>query len=138
MTTVRPHSLLRTALLVDAAGSGALALLQLLATDTLAPLLGVPAPVLLGTGLFFVAYVTLLVLMARAAQLPVALVWLVVVGNAGWAVGCVGAMLSGWLQPSAAGVGYLLFQAVAVLLFATLQRMGLARSTPLGGAVLQA
>jgi hypothetical protein len=125
-----PSSLLKTTLWADAAVSGSVAVLQLVLTDWLADWLGISSPLLSGSGLFLVAYVALLVLMARAQRLPEPLVWLVIGGNAGWAAGCLVLALAGPAQTSAWGAAYLVLQALAVLAFAALQWLGLRRSTP--------
>jgi hypothetical protein len=53
---------------------------------------------------------------------------IVIVGNSGWALGCV-VLAAVHPQLTVLGVGYLLLQAVAVAAFAGLQAAGLARST---------
>lgn len=130
MTTFcHPSRLLRGGLTVDALGSGAVALLQLAATDALGERLQLPHALLWQTGLFMVAYVAMLAVMARAARLPVPLVLLVVVGNLGWAAGCLWVAAGTWLAPTGLGVAWLVFQALAVTAFAALQAAGL-RGSP--------
>ena len=124
MTLLVPSRLLRLALAIDAAGSGAFGLLQVAATATLATVLGLSVELVLGTGLFMLAYAALLVVLATSSTASRALVAIVAVGNAGWAVGCL-ALAALRPQLSALGVGYLLLQAAAVLAFAVLQAQGL-------------
>lgn len=125
------HSpLLRTALWLDAAGSGTLAVLQVAAPALLSERTALAPGLITGTGLFMLAYVALLVVMATRARLPEPLVWLVIVGNVGWALGC--ALLAFGGAYPALGLGYLAFQAVAVLLFAALQAAGLTRAKRAG------
>jgi hypothetical protein len=133
MNLVRPAPLLKTALLADAGVSAAAALLQLAAAAPLAGLLKLPQPLLFESGLFLVAYVALLLVMARSARLAVPLVMLVVVGNVGWALACLA--LATLAAPAALGVAYLVLQALAVLAFAALEYRGLAASTPVHRAV---
>ncbi|MBI5256860.1 MAG: hypothetical protein HY855_10205 [Burkholderiales bacterium] len=130
MTLLTPSPLLKTALLIDAAMSAAMAALQLAATAPLGHSLQLPTLLLQESGLFMLAYAVLLVFMARAARLPSALVGLVVWGNLGWALGC--ALLAGstWLQPSVAGLGFLAVHAAGVLAMAALEFAGWRRSTP--------
>lgn len=126
MNTIHPSPLLRNALLADAAASGAVAALQLAAGATLAPLLQLPQPLLLETGLFLVAYVVLLLVLARSPRVPAALVQLVIVGNVGWAIGA--AAVAFVFAPGALGLAFLLVHALTVLLFAGLERLGLRQS----------
>jgi hypothetical protein len=96
---------------------------------SVAALLGLPAGLVLGSGLFLLVYAAALVLLARSATVPRALVHGVVAGNLGWAAGC--PALAALFPPlTALGAGYLLLQAAAVAVFAAFQRLGLARSTP--------
>ena len=134
MKTVHPSPLLKFALLVDAVVSGAMGGLQLGAATALATVLELPHALLLGTGEFFVVYALLLVGMAGRPRLWSALVMLVVVGNAMWALGCVALVSTGALLPNALGTGFVLLQATAVLVFAALEWRGLRRSAPAGAA----
>jgi hypothetical protein len=118
MNAVFPAPLLRVGLTLDAAGSGAMAVLQLAATAQLAAAMQLPQPLLLGTGLFMLGYAALTGWMVR----------LVVFGNVGWAVAAAALPLLGWVAPNAWGLGFLAVHAVSVLVFAALQGPGLARS----------
>lgn len=126
MRTVLPSPLLRGAFLLDAGISAGAGVLQLLSGA--AAWLGLPAPLLTETGLFLLVYAAALVLLARSRVLWALLVQGVVIGNGVWALACVAVLPSGWLAPSALGTGWLLLQAVAVLVFAAAQALGLARS----------
>ncbi len=128
MNTVKPSPLLKWAFLADAGVSGAVAVLQLGLSTRLATLLNLPPPLLLGTGLFLAGYAALLVVMARSAALWRPLVQFIVIGNVGWAVACIALIAGGLVAPGPLGVGFLIVQAVAVLIFAGLQAMGLAGS----------
>jgi hypothetical protein len=128
MQTIHPSRFLKVALFADAAVSGAVALLQLLAGKLLAGLLALPAVLLLESGVFMVVYVALLVAMATRRRLWSWLVWVVIVGNVAWAVGCVSllkllpAFASG--PANSLGVAFLLVQAFTVLALALLQWRG--------------
>ncbi len=128
MTYAIPSKLLRVAFAIDAAASGTLAIFQILAGAAAAPRLGLSEGLLLGTGLLLAAYAVLLLMLARSAGVPRALVYLIAVGNVGWAVACIA--LVGLLRADLTllGVGYLLFQAVAVVSFAGAQALGLKQS----------
>lgn len=79
----------------DAASCAATGALQVAFTDALARLTGLPAPLLMGTGVFLLAYAALAAFMASRSTPPRALIGLVVVGNFGWAVACVALLVSG-------------------------------------------
>ena len=123
MRSIEPSRLLRVAFGLDAAGTGAVAAVQLAALDRLPTLMNLPHALLLESGVFMAAYAALLLVLMRAGRLWAALVRFIAVGNGLWALGCLGTMAA--TSPSAWGVGWLLFQAVAVLLFAGLQWAGL-------------
>ena len=132
MKFILPSRLLSTALGADALVSGAVALLQLLAARLLADWLALPHALLLGSGAFLVAYVALLIAMARARRLPVALVVFVVVGNVLWAAACLALLLDGQIAGNVLGAVFLVLHMVTVLTFAVLQWRGLRRSMPAG------
>ncbi len=134
MKTVHPSSLLKFALLTDAAVSGAMGVLQLSAAAALAALLELPQALLLATGEFLVVYALLLVGMATRARLWSALVMFIVLGNLMWALACMALPGTGTLAPNALGIGFLLLQAVAVVVFAVLEWRGLQSSAPAGAA----
>jgi hypothetical protein len=120
--------LLRFALRLDAAASGALGLLALVAAPPLAGLLGPAAGALRGVGAFLVAYALGLVLLAAREAIPRAGAWTVVVGNALWALSSIGAVVAGRETFTVLGVAVVLAQAAAVAVFAYLQWLGLRRA----------
>ena len=129
ITAVRDGGrLLRFALRLDAAGSGALGLVGLAAAAPLADPLGMTAAGLLGTGAFLVAYALALVLLAARPVIPRAAAWTVVLGNAAWVLGSLGAAVAGRETFTALGVAVVLAQAAAVAVFADLQWLGLRRA----------
>jgi hypothetical protein len=133
MHTVYPSTLLRRALGADALVSGAVAALQLAAAGALADLLALPRALLVETGVFLACYTVLLVVLARSERVWRPLVLVIVAGNVGWAIACVGVIAAGVVQPSALGVAFVAVQAVAVLGFAALEGLGLKASRPAAG-----
>lgn len=129
MKTVRPSPLLSVALTADAGASGLIAALQLSAARPLADALALPQALLVETGAFLVLSMLLVGALALGRRVVPALVRGVIAGNLIWAAGCIVLPAVGALQPGALGVAYLALQAVAVLLFAGLQALGLARAT---------
>lgn len=115
---------------VDAASCAATGGLQVGITDALARLTGLPAGLLLGTGVFLLAYAALAAAMATRATPPRTLIGLVVVGNLGWAAACAALLASGVFPVTALGMAWVLAQAVTVLLLAEAQWMGLRATRP--------
>jgi hypothetical protein len=128
MKTIEPSAFLRGVLLADALVSGAVALVQLALASTLSEWLRLPSEMLMATGAFLVGYVIVLTVLARSARISSAWVWLVVIGNVAWAIGCVALAALGAVQPSGLGLAFLAVQAVTVLIFAALEYRGLVES----------
>jgi hypothetical protein len=120
--------LLRLALRLDAAASGALGLLAVGAAAPLSGLLGPATGVLLGTGAFLVVYALGLVVVAARPVISRPAAWTVVVGNSVWVLGSVGAVVAGREELTTLGVAVVLAQAAAVAVFADLQWLGLRRA----------
>jgi len=135
MNAIVPSRLLKTAFVLDAAGSGAIAALHLLLPAPLHDALGLPTSVLTGTGLFLAAYAAMLVVLARSGAVWSALVRFVIAGNLGWVAASVLLPVTGTLPATTPGAIYIALQAGAVLFFAVLQWRGLARSMPAQGVV---
>jgi hypothetical protein len=130
MKSIYPGPLLKFALITDAVVTGAVAALQLLLPQFLADQLALPRALLLGTGAFLVAYTALLVLLANCKSVWAAIIELVIVGNIGWAIGCVVLLAAGLVAPSGLGIAFVAIQALAVLVFAGLEFAGLRASLP--------
>lgn len=133
MKTVHPSRLLAVALLADAGVSGAVAALQLAVPGWLSDHLLLPRSLLVESGAFLVAYVALLLGLARRRTVWSALIAMVVAGNVGWALGCAALVASGTVAPNALGIAFLAAHVVAVLVFAVLEWKGLAASAPVAG-----
>jgi hypothetical protein len=132
MKTIRPSSMLKTALAVDAGVGAAAACAQLALAGPLSELLSLPRPLLVETGLFLVGLAALLAILARSERVPAWLIRTIVVGNVAWSLACVGLWVGNVVQPGALGIGYLVAQAVAVFALAMWEAAGLRRSHPAG------
>lgn len=126
--------LLRTALRLDAAASGALGVLSLAAAPVLTDVLGPPVPVLVGVGAFLVVFAAGLLVLAARRPIPRPAAWTVVIGNAGWVVASVLAAVLGASALTGLGVAVVLVQAAAVAVLADLQWLGLRRTAVRGRA----
>jgi hypothetical protein len=129
MMTIHPAPFLRQALLADAVTSAACALLLLVAAGPLERILGLPPALMRGAGLVLLPYVAILAAMALRDSLPRAAVWAVIAANALWAIESALLLVSGWVEPTRAGVAFVIAQAVVVAMYAELQFMGLRRSS---------
>ena len=128
MTTVQPSPLLRRALQLDALVSGAAGLLMTLGAGPLSALLALPAVLLTGAGLSMLPWCAVLLWLARRDTLDRRAVWAVIAVNAVWVVDSVLLLAGGWAQPTLLGQAFVIAQALAVVLFAELQFLGLKRS----------
>lgn len=128
MNTIFPSRFLKLALIADALVSGAVAALQLVAAAWLSELLNLPKPLLIDTGVFLVGYTILLVLLARSTTVWSLIIGVVIIGNIGWAIACIGLLASGSVSPNVLGMAFVIVQAVAVLVFAAMEYSGLRES----------
>lgn len=134
MHSTRPSPLLHYALLADALASGATGLLAFAGARALADLLGLPTALLRYAGLMLLPYAAFLLWLGTRASIAPRTVYAVVAVNALWAVDSVVLLASGWVAPTALGIGFVLLQALAVAGFAAAQAYGL-RAEAAGGAV---
>jgi hypothetical protein len=121
---------LRRVLFADALSCLATGAAQLLFAEALTGLLGLPTGLLVGTGIFLLAYAALVALVATRDPLPPEMVWVFVIGNAGWALGCGALLASGLLAPTALGQAWVIAQAATVVVLAELQWTCLRRQRP--------
>jgi hypothetical protein len=128
MPTFQPSTLLRQALLADAVTSGACGVLMLAGASLLEGMLGLPGTLLRGAGATLIPYAGLLAYLSTRDDLQRVVVWAVILGNAVWAADSLLLLVSGWVEPTRAGVAFVVFQALAVAMYAELQFVGLRRS----------
>jgi hypothetical protein len=121
---------------VDAASCAATGALQLGFADQLARLTGLPAGLLIGTGVFLLAYAAAAAAMALRTTPPRTLIGLVAIGNFGWAAACAALLASGVFAVTALGMAWVIAQAVTVVLLAEAQWMGLRATRPAARAAL--
>jgi hypothetical protein len=124
--TITPS--LRTALHLDAAASGAMALLAIGAAPILSPLLGLPQPLLFWAGIALLPWVALLLGVARRNTAPRLLLVDILGLNALWVAASIGLLASGLVAPTLLGYAFIVAQALAVAAFAVLQGLALRRS----------
>jgi hypothetical protein len=129
MMSLRKLSI-RPILRIDAAITGATALLMLAGAPLLDGLLDLPAALLAGAGAVLVPYVGYLLWLAGRDAVPRTGVLLTIGANIAWAIGCVALLVAGWTEPNALGVAFILLNAGAVLVFADLQVLALRGERP--------
>lgn len=126
-------SFLRTVLKLDAASCLAMAAIFVLGSGPLSGLLGIPKAMLTEAGILLAIVGTFILwLGTRERALPL-LVFLVVVGNLGWVAASLATLA---LVPALTTFGgaSILTQAVAVLVFAALEWLGLRKSSAVAPA----
>jgi hypothetical protein len=128
-THTRPSSdqLLRTALWIDAGVSAASGVLQLAATQTVHTLTGIGTLLLTSSGWFLLAYGAFIAFLARLPHPPAGVVWLLILGNPVWALGCAALLTQHHAAYSALGNAWLVVNILFVLGIAALQYLGLRR-----------
>jgi hypothetical protein len=120
---------LRRVLWLDAVSGAAVGALQLLLPAWLAGLLGLPEALLVESGWAILAFSGYISFLATRRLIPPAGVWLLIVGNVAWALGCVALIVEGGLTPTLLGTVFLAVQGFWVGLMAGLEWLGLRRTT---------
>lgn len=128
MLTIILSPLLRQALLADAATSAACGLLMALAAGPMSGILGLPEPLLRVAGIVLLPYAAFIGWLGLREQIQRPVAWAVVIGNAVWAADSFLLLASGWVEPTRAGYAFVIAQALAVLMYAEFQYVGLRRS----------
>jgi hypothetical protein len=123
--TISPF--LRSALLLDAAMSGAAALLLVAGSTFLAPLLALPQPLLFWAGVVLVPWTVTLFVLSRRSEVTRLVLYDVVAVNALWTAASFGILIAGLVEPNFLGAAFVVIQALAVAGFAVLQLAGLRR-----------
>jgi uncharacterized membrane protein len=121
MTSVANSTFLRRVLLVDAAASGSMGVIFLLAPGPLESLLGLPATLLRGVGLFLIPFAAFLVWLAARASERHGVVRLIAAGNMIWVLASILLLVSGRVDPTPFGTVFVVVQAAVVTVFAYLE-----------------
>lgn len=128
MTLAKPDSVfLRRVLLLDAAASGAMGVLLLLAAGPLVDWLGLPLALLRGAGIVLLPFAAWVTWVATRNPISRRMTWVVVVVNVLWVLDSVLLLFTGWVEPTALGYAFVLGQAFVVAALAEAQYVGLRR-----------
>lgn len=130
MSSLHPTAFLRSALLGDAAASGATGVVMALGAGFLTDLLALPEPLLRGAGLLLLPFAAFVAFLGTRESPSRGAVLAVIAVNAAWTAGSVLLLVGGWVAPTALGVAFVVFQAIVVAAFAEAQVLGLRRSSP--------
>lgn len=125
--TNRPTAL-RRALLLDAAVSGTMGVLLLVAAGPAAPTLGLPASLLRWVGVILLPFAARLAWIATRPSASRGDVRVIIGANVLWVVASVLLLLSGSLSPTLLGELFVLLQAAVVAGFAYAEYAGLRRA----------
>jgi len=128
MMTIHSSPLLRQALVADATTSAAFGLLMLIGAGPLSGILGLPEMLLRIAGAVLLPYAALIGWLGVREQIQKPIAWAVVLGNALWVADSLLLLVSGWVQPTSAGIAFVIAQALVVLMYAEFQYVGLRRS----------
>ena len=122
-TNASPTKLLtlRNVLLLDAVLTGVNGLVYLAAAAALATLLGPSTAVIVGLGVFMLAYAAAAAWLGTRRPVSRLAVGLIADGNILWAVASATVVAFGWLDLTSAGTVWTLMQAALVAAFAALQ-----------------
>jgi hypothetical protein len=129
MIQLFPNSkFLRYVFTLDAATCIITGLLMSVGGVALSNLTGLPSELLFYAGIGLFPFAAVLIYLATRTELSAAAVWAVIILNALWTIDSFVLLLSGWVETSAFGTAFVIFQAVGVAAFAALEYTGLRRS----------
>ena len=117
---------LRRVLALDSLSCLVMGLVMSLGAAVLAPLLGLPEPLIRIAGLLLLPLAAFIGWLASRPAPPRGLVWLVIVGNLGWSAESLAVIAQ--QQPTPLGTFFVAAQAVAVLGLAALEYAGLRKA----------
>lgn len=112
---------LRTILLVDGVVSGAMGLMLLAGAGILDSAFDLPTAFLRGVGVVLLPWFALLAVVATRRVINRAVVRFVIAVNLAWVAASILLPFTGWVEPNALGVAFIIVQAMAVTVFALVQ-----------------
>jgi hypothetical protein len=131
MQTIQPSKLLKAAFTADALACGASSVLQVIAAAAMSTALALPAQLLTGTGIFLGLYAASLLMLMKLHAIWRPLVWLIIIGNVGWAIITLDLLVTGMIAPNGFGLAYLAVQSITVVGLAAMEYAGLKTSRPI-------
>jgi len=128
LVQINDARLLRRAVQLDGIATGAMALLLSLAATPLSGLLQLPETLLRGAGAVLLAYVAFLVWLLVRERIGTPMARAVITINGLWTLASFLLLATGWITPNPMGTAFVIVQALAVLVFAELQYIGMKRT----------
>jgi hypothetical protein len=125
MILSRPLVNLRRLLQVDTALCLVSGLALMSTASLLGPLLQLPSHLLFYCGLIFLPIALFVGYTAQRPTISRAAVWSIIAINTIWVLESFAILLVGWVTPNSLGTAFIVFQALVVGLFASLQYLGL-------------
>jgi hypothetical protein len=117
--------LLRRTLMFDAATCAAAGFLLLIGAGVLDAVLGLPAALLRWSGGVLLAFAAVLAYVGTRSIVPREWVGAIIVSNLAWAAASLLLLVSGWVAPTTLGYAFVIAQALAVIVLAELEYLGL-------------
>ncbi|MET0428062.1 MAG: hypothetical protein ABW026_06145 [Microvirga sp.] len=130
MLTIHSSTLLRQALVSDAATTAACGAFMLVGAGLLSGTLGLPTVLLAVAGTALLPCALVVGYLGVIPQAPRTMVLAVIGANLLWAMDSALLLVSGYVEPTRAGTVFVIAQALVTLMYAGLQAMGLHRSVP--------
>jgi hypothetical protein len=124
ISLINHPSFLRSVLKIDAATCVASGLLMSLGSSVVAELTQIPSGLLMSAGLSLFPIAGFIIFVAVRTPLWFAGVWLIIAGNIGWVLGSLWPLTGGAMKVSAFGFAFVLMQAAAVVVLASLEFLG--------------
>lgn len=124
----RTSTFLRWVLIIDAATCVATGLLAMIGSGAFDQFLGLPAELLRYAGFSLLPFAAFLVYLATRETLSYSMVWAVIILNALWTVDSLLLLITGWVDPTELGYGFVVAQALGVAILAGLEYVGLRKS----------
>lgn len=128
MQSNRSISFLRRVLAFDAVSCGGMALAMLAFGSMLAPLTNLPLGLLREAAWVLAPFAAFLGFLASRAQPWRPGVWIVIALNVVWVIDSIALLFTGWIEPNALGVAFVVAQAAVVGVLAVLEYVGVRRS----------
>lgn len=120
---------LKLALMADAIVSATVGVLSLTGARWLDSRFDLPAGLLAGSGAIAIAYAGGMAMLSTRTPIQAAAGRAVVTGNVVWAAATAVLLFSGWIEPNARGIAFILVHLLGALTFAELQVLALRNSS---------
>ena len=121
---------LRTILLIDGIVSGAMGLLFIAGAGILDGAFDLPTAFLRGVGVVLLPWLALLAVIATRQTINRSAVRFVIAVNLAWVAASILLPFTGWVEPNALGVVFIIAQAMAVVVFVLVQIAKLPEAAP--------